>query len=176
MHTKTTAGDANIESKSKWQAASNYKSSAVSSAKLGVDKFFSKFSFRHSLVLHFSSSRSCRLIMFFITLKYFCACSILFIRFIQPWELYQCPSDFTDAQIPASCWFVFLFLGPKFWTCASCENCCDMYLRSYLLNETRVLVECFQRLLKKKKKIVNWSGGLRKREVVLLSLEHLIDC
>ena len=29
---------------------------------------------------------------------------------------------------------------------------------------------------KKKKKIVNWSGGLRKCEVVLLSLEHLIDC
>ena len=46
----------------------------------------------------------------------------------------------------------------------------------YLLNET-LLVECFQRLLKKKrKKIVHWSGGLRKREVVLLSLEHLIYC
>ena len=31
-HKTTTAGEANIESKSKWQAASNYKSSAVSSA------------------------------------------------------------------------------------------------------------------------------------------------
>ena len=123
----------------------------MSSAKLGVDNFFSKFSFRHSLVLHFSSSRSCRLIMFFISLKYFCACSILFTGFIQSWKSYQCLSDFTDPQIPASCWFVFLFLVPKFWTCASCENYCAMYLRWYLLNETRVLVECFQRLLKKKK-------------------------
>ena len=57
-------------------------------------------------------------------------------------------------HIPVSCWLVLFLSIPKFWTCVSCVNSCALYLLSYLLNNTRLLVKCFWRFYFKKKSLL----------------------